>query len=279
MSSKTDIEEKEALVDHSTTKPSKRSNDQDDENNHSNDDGGNTHNNNSNSNTTSTSMLTMATVPNTSTAGTRLKVILLGDQAVGKSSIVARFMYDAFDRHYRATLGIDFLTKLVTVDGRAIRLQLWDTAGQERFKSLIPSYIRNSAGAIVVFDISSRESFVNTTRWIEDAKQERGGEQMVFFLVGNKIDLGDKRVVTAEEGEAKAAEIGATYCEVSAKTGANIKQLFRKVSTTIPLPMVSAENGIGGEGNGERGGPITGGLNSNHHQHVRRIDPLLVTPG
>jgi Ras-related protein Rab-6A len=202
-----------------------------------------------------------------SQGGARLKVIVLGDQAVGKSSIVARFMYDAYDRHYRATLGIDFLTKLVTVDGRTVRLQLWDTAGTERFRSLIPAYIRNSAGAIVVFDVTSRESFINTTRWIDDVRQERGEDSgIVFFLVGNKIDLGEKRAVTTEEGEARAREIGAAYCEVSAKTGANIKQLFRRVSTTIPLPP---------------GDDTAAGASASPSVSLapmRRLDPLLITP-
>lgn len=205
-----------------------------------------------------------------------LKVIILGDVACGKSSIIARFMYDAYDRHYRATLGIDFLTKLVTVHGQTVKLSLWDTAGQERFHSLIPSYIRNSAGAIVVFDVSNRESFVNTTRWVENVRQERGADSgIVFFLVANKIDLEKERVVTSEEGEAKAREIGAPYIEVSAKTGVNIKALFRKVSTTTPLPDLPAASGGGGVGGGLGLGGIggMGGIPA-----VRRLDPLLVTP-
>lgn len=199
--------------------------------------------------------------------GARLKVVTLGDVACGKTSCIARFMYDAYDRHYRATLGIDFLTKMVSVDGRNVRMQLWDTAGQEKFFALLPSYIRNSAGAILMFDVTNRESFLNTRKWADLVHQERGADSgIVIFLVGNKIDLDDKRAVTPEEGEARARELGASYTEVSAKTGANIKALFRKVATTVPLPPLDDTELTAAAAAASSIAPI------------RRIDPLLVTP-
>jgi Ras-related protein Rab-6A len=209
-------------------------------------------------------------------SGYKLKVIFVGDQAVGKTSIISRFMYDAFERHYQATLGIDFLTKAVVVDGRSVRLQLWDTAGQERFRSLIPSYIRNSAAAIVVFDVTSRESFTNVARWVDDVRAERG-DAITLLLVGNKSDLGEVRVVSAEEAAARAADLGAAYAEVSAKTGANVKALFRRVAAMTPPPpeaMAAAAGGAveGGAGFLGAGGAGTGAAG------MRRLDPLLVTP-
>lgn len=114
-----------------------------------------------------------------------------------------------------------------------IRLQLWDTAGQERFRSLIPSYIRDSAAAVVVYDITNVNSFQQTTKWIDDVRTERGSD-VIIMLVGNKTDLADKRQVSIEEGERKAKELNVMFIETSAKAGYNVKQLFRRVAAALP---------------------------------------------
>lgn len=164
----------------------------------------------------------------------KYKLVFLGDQSVGKTSIITRFMYDNFDRHYQATIGIDFLSKTMYLEDRTVRLQLWDTAGQERFRSLIPSYIRDSSVAVVVYDVTNRASFVNTTKWVEDVRAERGSD-VVICLVGNKTDLGnDKRQVSTEEGDEKATKDGLLFMECSAKAGYNVKSLFRKLATSLP---------------------------------------------
>eukprot|EP00164_Ancoracysta_twista_P002250 GFYU01002972.1.p1 GENE.GFYU01002972.1~~GFYU01002972.1.p1 ORF type:complete len:225 (-),score=47.91 GFYU01002972.1:313-987(-) len=163
----------------------------------------------------------------------KYKLVFLGDQSVGKTSIITRFMYDTFDTNYQATIGIDFLSKTMYLEDRTVRLQLWDTAGQERFRSLIPSYIRDSSVAVVVYDITARSTFLNTAKWIEDVRTERGSD-VVLMLVGNKTDLSDKRQVTLEEGEAKAKELGCMFIETSAKAGFNIKALFRKLAAALP---------------------------------------------
>ncbi|KAM9991512.1 hypothetical protein ACTFIZ_004912 [Dictyostelium cf. discoideum] len=163
----------------------------------------------------------------------KYKLVFLGDQSVGKTSIITRFMYDTFDITYQATIGIDFLSKTMYLEDRTVRLQLWDTAGQERFRSLIPSYIRDSSVAIVVYDITNKVSFTNTIKWIEDVRNERGNN-VVIMLVGNKTDLADKRQVSIEEGEAKAKEYDIMFTETSAKAGFNIKALFRKVASALP---------------------------------------------
>jgi Ras-related protein Rab-6A len=136
------------------------------------------------------------------------------------------------------------------LEDRTVRLQLWDTAGQERFRSLIPSYIRDSSVAVVVFDITSkfirrhfsflcscafsdRASFLNTSKWIEDVRNERGND-VIIILVGNKTDLSEKRQVSVEEGEDKANKEGIMFIESSAKAGFNIKALFRKLATALP---------------------------------------------
>lgn len=142
-------------------------------------------------------------------------------------------MYDTFDSAYGATIGIDFLSKTMYLEDRTIRLQLWDTAGQERFRSLIPSYIRDSNVAVVVFDLTNRDSFLNTSRWIDDVRAERG-KDVILALVGNKADLLDKRVVASEEANQFAKSQGIMYIETSAKMGHNVKNLFQKIAHMLP---------------------------------------------
>merc|ERR1712147_582459 len=135
----------------------------------------------------------------------KFKLVFLGEQSVGKTSLITRFMYDSFDNTYQATIGIDFLSKTMYLEDRTVRLQLWDTAGQERFRSLIPSYIRDSTVAVVVYDVTNINSFLDSSKWIADVRAERG-DDVVVVLVGNKTDLADRRQVSVEEGEAKASE-------------------------------------------------------------------------
>ncbi len=119
------------------------------------------------------------------------------------------------------------------LEDRTVRLQLWDTAGQERFRSLIPSYIRDSTVAVVVYDITNSNSFHQTSKWIDDVRNERGSD-VIIMLVGNKTDLSDKRQVSTEEGERKAKELNVMFIETSAKAGYNVKQLFRRVAAALP---------------------------------------------
>ncbi|KAL4378961.1 hypothetical protein GQ457_02G009200 [Hibiscus cannabinus] len=174
----------------------------------------------------------------------KYKLVFLGDQSVGKTSIITRFMYDKFDTTYQATIGIDFLSKTMYLEDRTVRLQLWDTAGQERFRSLIPSYIRDSSVAVVVYDVANmltnisylladRQSFLNTAKWVEEVRTERGSD-VIIVLVGNKTDLVDKRQVSIEEGDNRAKEQGVMFIETSAKAGFNIKPLFRKIAAALP---------------------------------------------
>ncbi|XP_054585864.1 ras-related protein Rab-6B isoform X4 [Eptesicus fuscus] len=153
----------------------------------------------------------------------KFKLVFLGEQSVGKTSLITRFMYDSFDNTYQATIGIDFLSKTMYLEDRTVRLQLWDTAGQERFRSLIPSYIRDSTVAVVVYDITNLNSFQQTSKWIDDVRTERGSD-VIIMLVGNKTDLADKRQITIEEGEQRAKELSVMFIETSAKTGYNVKQ-------------------------------------------------------
>ncbi|KAK8052564.1 ras family-domain-containing protein [Apiospora rasikravindrae] len=186
----------------------------------------------------------------------KFKLVFLGEQSVGKTSLITRFMYDSFDNMYQATIGIDFLSKVrerqpmfsetvktavalttdrqtMYLEDRTVRLQLWDTAGQERFRSLIPSYIRDSSVAVVVYDISNAKSFQNTKKWIDDVRAERGND-VIIVLVGNKTDLNDKREVTTQQGEDEAKKNNLMFVETSAKLGHNVKTLFRRIAQALP---------------------------------------------
>ncbi|KAG4305614.1 hypothetical protein PORY_001170 [Pneumocystis oryctolagi] len=177
----------------------------------------------------------------------KFKLVFLGDQSVGKTSLITRlktfykmfklthtgFMYDTFDNTYQATIGIDFLSKTMYLEDKTVRLQLWDTAGQERFRSLITSYIRDSTVAVVVYDITNRSSFINTSKWIDDVKAERGND-VIIVIVGNKTDLSNKRQVTTNEGEKMAKELKILFMETSAKTGHNVKPLFKDIAEVLP---------------------------------------------
>jgi Ras-related protein Rab-6A len=163
----------------------------------------------------------------------KFKLVFLGDLGVGKTAIITRFMYDSFDTQYVATIGIDFLSKTMYLEDRTVRLQLWDTAGQERFRSLIPSYVRDSSVAVIVYDITKRATFLNTSKWIEDVRAERG-DDVVVMLVGNKTDRSEERQVSTDEGEELAQKENVLFIETSAKLGYNIKSLFRRLATSLP---------------------------------------------
>ncbi|KAF4677995.1 hypothetical protein FOL47_006942 [Perkinsus chesapeaki] len=172
------------------------------------------------------------------------KVIFLGDQSVGKTSIITRFLYGAFDTHYQATIGIDFVAKVVTLDdGRSVKLQLWDTAGQERFRSLIPAYLRDTAACAVVFDLTSKESFMHVRSWVDQVRDERGADAGVtIVLVGNKADLKDSRQVSSEEAQSLADELGIKYFETSAKSGVDIDRIFTEIAKSMPDESEESNN-------------------------------------
>lgn len=117
----------------------------------------------------------------------KFKLVFLGEQSVGKTSLITRFMYDSFDNTYQATIGIDFLSKTMYLEDRTVRLQLWDTAGQERFRSLIPSYIRDSTVAVVVYDITNTNSFHQTSKWIDDVRTSRAATSSSCWWATRRI--------------------------------------------------------------------------------------------
>ena len=157
----------------------------------------------------------------------KYKLIFLGDQSVGKSCILNRFLNDTFIEDYQATIGLDFQSKNVQIDNQDIHLLLYDTAGQEKFRSLIPMYTRDANIILLVYDISNRDSFTNLSQWLKDLTNVNM-EEVILCIVGNKIDLNDKRAVNTEEGKKFAEEHDFIFQEISAKTGEGFSDLFYK---------------------------------------------------
>jgi len=160
------------------------------------------------------------------------KYFIIGDTGVGKSCLLLQFTDKRFQPVHDLTIGVDFGARMITIDNRQIKLQIWDTAGQESFRSITRSYYRGAAGALLVYDITRRETFNHLTRWLEEARQN-ANQSMVIMLIGNKSDLDHRRQVTKEEGEQFAKEHGLIFLETSAKTAANVEEAFINTAQKI----------------------------------------------
>ena len=162
------------------------------------------------------------------------KYIIIGDAAVGKSNLLLRYTHGQFKPEYQLTIGVEFGAKNITISNKTYRIQIWDTAGQENFRSITRAYYKNSACALVVYDITNRESFDNVSTWIEDCRNQ--SPQTIFMvLVGNKTDLEleNKRAVSFEEGQELAEKNKMMFFETSAKSGKNVDDIFYRSAETI----------------------------------------------
>ena len=164
------------------------------------------------------------------------KYIIIGDAYVGKSNLLLRYAHGQFKDDYQLTIGVEFAAKNVKIRGKTYRIQIWDTAGQESFRSITRGYYKSSVCALVVYDISNKESFNNISTWIEDCKNQ-SPKTIFFVLVGNKSDLEDKRQVSTEEGQELAEKYGIPFYETSAKTGTNINEIFFNSAEEIVKKM------------------------------------------
>ncbi|GAB9476521.1 hypothetical protein Gpo141_00013585 [Globisporangium polare] len=162
-----------------------------------------------------------------------VKVVLLGDTGVGKSSLVLRFVTNNFRPYSESTIGASFMSKMIVVNDTPIKYQIWDTAGQEKYHSLAPMYYRGAAAAIVVYDITRKQSLQTLKNWVKELKQ-LGPDNIVIAIAGNKSDLEEKREVPASQARAYAEEIGALFIETSAKEDRNVSDLFIQISQALP---------------------------------------------
>lgn len=179
-------------------------------------------------------MLTLALLdtqaPIMTSQGNQFKVVLLGDVAVGKTSLLNRYVYSTFSEAYQASIGMDFLSKTVAVGTQSVKLRVWDTAGQEKFRSLIPAYVRDAAAAVLLYDSTDRSTFESVRKWTDELPNKG---QIVLALAANKVDLEPRRTVTDEEGRAKADELQALYFPISAAKGTNVEALFTQIATKL----------------------------------------------
>jgi Ras-related protein Rab-11A len=161
-----------------------------------------------------------------------IKVVFIGDSGVGKTNILSRFCRNEFMADSKSTIGVEFASKILQVEGRKIKVQIWDTAGQERFKSITNTYYYRAQGAFVVYDITKNISFENVDKWIEQLRQYAGAEVSVI-LVGNKSDLKSLRAVTKQDGVEKANLLGDIgFLETSALNNTNIDEAFKLLVTS-----------------------------------------------
>jgi len=163
-----------------------------------------------------------------------VKLVLLGDAGVGKSSLAQRYVTNNFKPYCETTIGASFMSKMVTVDGVSVKCQIWDTAGQEKYHSLAPMYYRGANAAILVYDITSAKSFDRLKEWAEEL-MTKGPENILLAVAGNKSDLDGKRQVPTAEARAYADRIKASFIETSAKDDVNVVELFTRLTSAVPV--------------------------------------------
>ena len=161
-----------------------------------------------------------------------VKVILIGDSAVGKTNIMSKYLKNQFMEDSKATVGVEFGSKLFNINGHNIKAQIWDTAGQEKYKAITGAYYKGSKGAFVVYDITKKDTFDSVDKWIHDLKST-GDPKMTIMIIGNKLDLEHKREVLKEQGEEKARSFGCAFLETSAFSGDNIEKGFEMMISEI----------------------------------------------
>lgn len=173
--------------------------------------------------------------PNGSTQGKvcQFKLVLLGESAVGKSSLVLRFVKGQFHEYQESTIGAAFLTQTVCLEDTTVKFEIWDTAGQERYHSLAPMYYRGAQAAIVVYDITNQDTFARAKTWVKEL-QRQASPNIVIALAGNKSDLANKRVVEHDDAQGYAEENGLLFMETSAKTAMNVNEIFLAIAKKLP---------------------------------------------
>ncbi|KAF2533822.1 hypothetical protein F2Q70_00032082 [Brassica cretica] len=179
------------------------------------------------------------------------KVVLIGDSAVGKSQLLARFSRNEFSIESKATIGVEFQTRTLTIDNKTIKAQIWDTAGQERYRAVTSAYYRGAVGAMLVYDITKRQSFDHVARWLEELRGH-ADKNIVIMLVGNKTDLGTLRAVPTEDAKEFAQRENLFFMETSALDSINVEPSFLTILTEI-YRIVSKKNLVANE-EGESGG-------------------------
>ena len=199
-----------------------------------------------------------------------LKYIIIGEPSVGKSNLLMKFANNKFTEDYQATIGVEFGAKNITIDDQIFRIQLWDTAGQENFRSITRAYYKNSVCAMLVYDITNRSSFENLQDWLKDIISQ-SPKTVLIILLGNKIDLKEKREVEYEEGEQFAQKNGLIFMETSAKTGEGVEEIFKKSVQEIKTKISENVYDLTSESCGIKKGKTNNiSLNKNNKQNTKK---------
>ncbi|CAL4892770.1 unnamed protein product [Urochloa decumbens] len=160
------------------------------------------------------------------------KMVLIGDSGVGKSNILSRFTRNHFSLDSKSTIGVEFATKSLQMEGKTIKAQIWDTAGQERYRAITSAYYRGAVGALLVYDITKRQSFDNVHRWLRELR-DHADSSIVIMMVGNKSDLTHLRAVSEDEGKALAEKEGLFFLETSAMEAVNVEEAFQTIISEV----------------------------------------------
>ncbi|XP_012469818.1 ras-related protein Rab11A [Gossypium raimondii] len=176
------------------------------------------------------------------------KVVLIGDSGVGKSQILARFARNDFSLDSKSTIGVEFQTRTLLIEHKSVKAQIWDTAGQERYRAVTSAYYRGAAGAMLVYDVTKRQTFNHIARWLEELRGH-ADKNIVIMLVGNKSDLEKQREVSTEDATEFAQKEGLFFLETSALAAKNVETAFLTVLTEI-FNIVNKKNLVAGENQG-----------------------------
>ncbi len=160
------------------------------------------------------------------------KLLLIGNSAVGKSSLLLRFSDNIFNESFLPTIGVDFKIRTFELSSKTVKLQIWDTAGQERFKTITSSYYKGAHGIILTYDITDKQSFKDIENWLTEV-EKFANENVIKLLVGNKCDLESQRQVTFDEGKEYADSLGIQFLETSAKNNSNVEKAFFTLANEI----------------------------------------------
>ncbi|KAK2909867.1 RAB11a, member RAS oncogene family, like [Channa argus] len=160
------------------------------------------------------------------------KVVLIGDSGVGKSNLLSRFTRNEFNLESKSTIGVEFATRSIQVEGKTIKAQIWDTAGQERYRAITSAYYRGAVGALLVYDIAKHLTYENAERWLKEL-QDHADSNIVIMLVGNKSDLRHLRAVPTDDAKAFAEKHGLSFLETSALDSSNVELAFQTILTAI----------------------------------------------
>jgi Ras-related protein Rab-8A len=175
-----------------------------------------------------------------------IKLLTIGDSAVGKTCLISQFARDSFNPNFITTIGIDYKIKEVDIDGSKYKLLIWDTAGQERFRTITTSYFRGCQGILLVYDITVRKTFDNVSNWMDQIIQVNDGQHVCKILIGNKCDLEDARKVSEAEGKQLAEEYKIPFMETSAMNNTNVQEAFLHITKDVVKTLAPATGAGGG---------------------------------